>query len=262
MPHSTIRIVHATPDHSRFLAQAILSASRSQLNLGPFDIALGLETEDVLDLLEFMCLSDLVGNCHFSNFFVAEMSGKPVAALAAYDPGDSGLLPLGAPFTDAYSALGHDEKKLPFVLGSLEAVQRCMPPQQPGMWTVEWVAVEASLRRQGIVGLLLDKAFDAGADRSLQRAQISTYIGNQPAIDAYAKAGFHIDRERHDPALKSLIGIPGMVTLVRDLPLMSSSDIKSRYARRKADLTVFLTCHMSETMSEVAHFSQTFMMLA
>lgn len=262
MPPSTVRIVRANPDHSPFLAQAILSASRSHLERGPFDIALGLDTPDVLDLLEFMCLSDLVGNCHFSNFFVAEMSGKPVAALAAYDPGDSGLLPLGAPFTDAYSSLGHDEKKLPFVLGSLEAVQRCMPPQQPGMWTVEWVFVEESLRRQGIVGLLLDKAFDAGAERSLQRAQISTYVGNQPAIDAYVKAGFRIDRERHDPALKALIGIPGMVTMVRELPLMSSSDIKSTYARGKADLTVFLTCHVSEAVSEAAYFSQTFMMLA
>ncbi|MFM9846312.1 MAG: GNAT family N-acetyltransferase [Hyphomicrobiaceae bacterium] len=214
----------------------------------------------MLDILEYMCLSDLVGNCHFSNFLVAEMSGAPVGALAAYDPGDSGLLPLGAPFSDAYSALGHDEEKLPFVLGCFEAVQRCMPPRQPGTWTIEWVAVEKSLRRQGIVSALLQKAFDTGAQRSLQQSQISTYVGNQAAINAYAKAGYSIERERHDPALKDLLGIPGMVTMVRALPA-PSSDIKSRYARGSTDLTVFLTCHVSEAVSEAAHFGQTVMML-
>lgn len=261
MRPSTIRILEATADHSPFLARVILSASRSHLERGPFDIALGLDTGDLLDLVEYMCLSDLVGNCHFSNFFVAEMSGEPVAALAAYDPGDSGVLPLGAPFSDAYSALGHDEEKLPFVLGCLEAVQRCLPPQMPGTWTIEWVAVEESLRRRGIVGLLLQKALEAGAHRSLQRSQISTYVDNQAAINAYAKAGFRIDRERHNPAFASLLGTPGMVTMVRELPAAPASDIKSRYARRSTDMTVFLTCHVSEAVSEAAQFGQTVMLL-
>ena len=253
---STIRVVQATPDHSAFLARSILSASRSQLERGPFDIALGFDTNELLDLLEYMCLSDLVGNCHFSNFVVAEMFGEPVAALAAYDPGDSGVLPLGAPFSDAYSALGHDEAKLPFVLGCLEAVQRCMPPRQPGTWTIEWVAVEKPVRRQGIVGLLLQKALEMGARRSLQRTHISTYVGNLPAIGAYAKAGFHIDCERHDAALGKLLGIPGMVTMVRDLPAYSS-DTK---LRGLTDVTVFLTCHVSEAVSEAAQVGLTVML--
>jgi ribosomal protein S18 acetylase RimI-like enzyme len=260
MQRSNIRILRATPDHSPFLARAILAASRSQLERGPFDIALGIDTEELLDLLEYMCLSDLVGNCHFSNFFVAEEAGEPVAALAAYDPGDAGVLPLGAPFADAYSALGHDEEKLPFVLGCLDMVQRCMPLHQPGAWTVEWVAVEESRRRQGLVGLLLDKAFEAGAHRSLQRTRISTYVGNEAAIKAYAKAGYRVDRECHDAQLRNLLGISGMVTMVRDLPAASAAD-KSRYARGPADMTAFLTCHFTEAASEAAHIGQSLMFL-
>ena len=256
MPRSPVRILEATPDHSPFLARVILSASRSHLERGPFDVALGLDTADLLDILEYMCLSDLVGNCHFSNFLVAEMSGEPVAALAAYDPGDSGLLPLGAPFSDAYSSLGHDEKKLPAVLGLLEAVQRCMPPKQPGVWTIEWVAVKKSLQRQGIVGHLLREAFESGIDQSLQKSQVSTYVGNQAAIGAYAKAGFRVDRERRDPALEDLLGVPGMVTMVSELRPPSSV-----YARGSTDLTAFLTCHVSEATFEAAQFSQTLMIL-
>ena len=215
---SALRISGATPDHSPFLARVILSASRSQLERGPFDIALGLETADLLDILEYMSLSDFIGNCHFSKFFVVEVSGEPVGALSAYDPGENGLMPLGAALSDAYTALGHDEEKLPSVLQRIEAVQRCLPPAQPATWIVEWVAVEKAYRRRGIVGPLLQEALASGARRSLLRAQVSTYVGNEAAIGAYAKAGFSIDRERHDPDFEALLGVPGMVTMVRDLP--------------------------------------------
>jgi ribosomal protein S18 acetylase RimI-like enzyme len=213
----TIRILEATPDHSPFLARVILSASRSHLDRGPFDIALGLETEDLLDVLEWMSLSDFIGNCHFSRFVVAEMSGEPVGALSAYDPGESGLFPLGAALSDAYSALGYDEEKLPSVLRCLEVVQRCLPPAQPGTWIVEWVAVENAFRRQGIVGHLLQQALGSGVRRSLLRSQVSTYVGNHAAIGAYEKVDFRIDRERRDPDFEALLGVPGMVTMLRQL---------------------------------------------
>jgi ribosomal protein S18 acetylase RimI-like enzyme len=215
---SPLQISEATPDHSPFLAEVILSASRSQLERGPFDIALGLEGRDLLDILEYMSLSDFVGNCHFSRFFVAEVSGEPVAALSAYDPGESGLMPLGAALSDAYTALGHDEEKLPSVLQRIEAVQRCLPPAQPATWIIEWVAVEKAHRRQGIVGPLLQEALASGAQRGLRRAQVSTYVGNEAAIGAYAKVGFHIHCERHDRDFEALLGVPGMVTMVRELP--------------------------------------------
>ena len=150
---SDLMLSEATPDHSPFLARAILSASRSQLERGPFDIALGLETEDLLDILEYMSLSDLIGNCHFSKFFVADVSGEPVGALSACDPGENGLMPLGAALSDAYTALGHDEEKLPSVLQRIEAVHRCLPPAQPATWIVEWVAVEKAHRARELLAI-------------------------------------------------------------------------------------------------------------
>ena len=73
-------------------------------------------------------------------------------------------------------------------------------------------------RRQGIVGHLLQKTLASGVQRSLLRSQVSTYIGNEAAIRAYAEAGFYINRERHDPDFETLLGVPGMVTMVRELP--------------------------------------------
>ena len=113
------------------------------------------------------------------------------------------------------------------------------------------VAVEKSLQRQGIVGRLLREAFEAGLDRSLRRSQVSTYVGNQAAIGAYAKAGFRVDRERRDPALEDMLGVPGMVTMVSEMRQPSFL-----YTRGSA----FLACHVPEAF-EAAHYGQSLIML-
>lgn len=217
MTISPITIVHATPDHSSFLAQVILSASRSHLELGPFDIALELPKGEVLGILEWMTLSEFISNCHFSKFLVAELETKPVGALAAFDPGETNLLPLGAALSDAYSGMGYEEADLPSALMRLEAMRGCVPSAEPGTWVVEWVAVEIAHRGQGILTQLLQKILALGTNRSLPRSQISTYLGNQAAINAYQRAGFRIDREYRNANFADLLGSPGMLTMLRDL---------------------------------------------
>ena len=58
----------------------------------------------------------------------------------------------------------------------------------------------------------------AGARRTLEKAQISTYIGNCAAVATYERAGFRIERERRDPAFAAILQAPGMITMTRDLP--------------------------------------------
>lgn len=217
-----VSIVRANVDHSPFLAKVVLAASRSQLDRGPFDLALQAEESDLLDILEWMILSDLVSNCHFSKFLVAEADGRPVGALAGFDPGESDLFPLGAALADAYSNLGYNEDELPTVIERVDVVSRCFPPARPGTWVVEWVAVEEGHRSRGICRELLREIFSVGADRGLQSAQISTYLGNHSATAAYAKAGFVVDTERRDPGFEALLGVPGMVTLRCALPKQSA----------------------------------------
>ena len=161
----------AIPEDSRFLAQVILSASRSHLERGSFEIAFRLPTQEILDILEWMTLSDLVCNCHFSKFVVAELSGEPVGALCGYDPGETDLLPLGAALSDAFAGLGYEEADLHSAVQRLEAMRRCLPSAQPGTWVVEWVAVAEPHRRRGTVGHLLRHVLALGADRSLTRSQ-------------------------------------------------------------------------------------------
>jgi ribosomal protein S18 acetylase RimI-like enzyme len=200
------------------LARTILSSSRSQLERGPFDIALQLSSEELLDILEWITLADLVTSCHFSKFLVAEVEGEPVGALAAFDPADSEVLPVGAALSDAFSGMGYDEAALQSALRRLEAIRKCLPSATPGTWVVEWVAVEEHYRRRGVALRMLQEIIDRGTARSLPKAQISTYVGNMPAIGAYQRAGFKIDRELRDSDFANLLGVPGMVSMLRPLP--------------------------------------------
>lgn len=217
MAYSNVSVVQATPDHSPFLAQVILAASRSQLDRGPFDVALELSDRDMLDILEWMTLSELVSNCHFTKFLVAEVDGEPAGALAAFDPAEDDLLPLGAALSDAYSGLGYDEATLPAVMNRIDALRRCFPTASPGTWTVEWVAVNRAHRRRGIGAGLMESILAKGASRGLRKAQISTYTGNDAAIKTYERAGFRVEGERRDPEFLAILGIPGMITMLRDV---------------------------------------------
>ena len=222
MDTSRLSIVDATVDHSQFLARAILAASRSQLDRGPFDIAFQTNETELLDILEWAVLSDLVSNCHFSKFLVAEADGEPIGALAAFDPGEADLLPLGAALADAYSGLGYDEAELPAMMARIEAMNSCRPPAKQGTWIIEWVAVEPPHRGIGICGQLMEKTLVVGAGRGLKRAQISTYIGNDNATTAYEKAGFRVETRRQSQEFQALLGVSGMVTMRGDLRARSS----------------------------------------
>lgn len=210
-------ITNAEPEHSEFLAWAVLKASRSQLDQGPFDMAFNLPEEELLTLLECVILSDIKSSCHFSNFLVAELDGQPVGTLSVHDPGAPGVLPLGAALADAYECLRYESDKFVQAMAQLEVVQRCLPPSLPGTWIVEWVAVRHEYWRQGIASGLLQDGLAKGRQRALRQAQVSTYIGNQNAIATYEKNGFKTLRERRDPGFQAKFGVPGIVTLMHDL---------------------------------------------
>jgi ribosomal protein S18 acetylase RimI-like enzyme len=213
----SITIVRATPDHSPFLARIILASSRGHLRLGTFDVALDLPEDSLLDLLEWVNLSDFVSNCHFSKFLVAEREGEPLGALAAFDPTDSDLFPIGAALSDAFIGMGYSESDLNLALQRFEATRSCLPTYLPKTLAIEWIAVEAAHRGQGILPRLLTECFAIGVERSFQLAQISTYLDNRAAITAYERLGFYCGAELSDPAFEALLGSPGMAAMRRDL---------------------------------------------
>lgn len=215
---STASIVHARPDHAPFLARIILAGSRSHLSRGPFDLALGLDDRDLLAVLERMALGDLVSNCHFSRFLVAEAEGMPVGALAAFDPAEEDLPPLSAALEAACTALGLSSREIARALARVHVLDTCFPAAYPGTWTIEWVGVLEVHRRRGICSQLLAAILAEGTHRACSLAQVSTYIGNDAAAAAYASAGFLASHEHRTPEFQALLGAPGLLIMRRNLP--------------------------------------------
>ena len=210
-------IVRARSEHAPFLARIILAASRSHLARGPFDFALDLDDTELLAIIERMMLGDLVSNCHFSRFLVAEAEGRPVGALAAFDPAEKDMPPLSVALEAACGALGYSGRHIAGILERIHVLDACFPPADPDTWTIEWVGVDEAFRRRGICRQLLAAILADGAHHGCHSAQVSTYIGNDAAAAAYLDAGFVTSQEHRAPELQAVLGVPGLMIMRRSL---------------------------------------------
>jgi ribosomal protein S18 acetylase RimI-like enzyme len=88
---------------------------------------------------------------------------------------------------------------------------------EDGAWTIENVATSPAYRGRGLVGALMDKELDVARGKGFKRAQISFFMGNEPAERAYAKAGFTFAEDKTAPDFESALGIPGVRRFARDI---------------------------------------------
>jgi len=207
----SIRIRRAEVEDSTFLARAILNACRSHLARGMWDFLVAGREQDRLEFLEFLTLMEGPTFCHYSNFLVAEGRNGYAAALSGFDPGGPGMLSPGHAIAAAFEEFGLGEAALSDAYRRLEVYRLGMPEQRKGVWTIEWVWSEPSKRRQGIVTTLIERILDNGRRLGYRRAQVTTFIGNTPAILAYEKAGFRAGEEKRHPDFARLMGAPGLV---------------------------------------------------
>jgi hypothetical protein len=69
-----ISIRPAIPDDAGFLAWAMLTAARSHLTRGIWDVSLGLPEQDCLIYLEKLALTNTVSWGHYSTFLIVKTS--------------------------------------------------------------------------------------------------------------------------------------------------------------------------------------------
>lgn len=213
----SVRIRPAEPDDSTFLATVILMASRSHLPRGIWDLVIPASEEDRLDFVELATLLEARSFCHYANFLVAEGTDGPTAALAAYDPGEPGLLAAGHLIAVVGEEMGMSQLEIADAYRRLEPYHTAVPEQRKGLWTIEWVGTTPGLRRRGLVSALIERVLEEGRLAGFRQAQITTFLGNEPAARAYHKAGFRTAEERRHPYFESVLGAPGLVRFERDL---------------------------------------------
>lgn len=213
----SVTIRNARADDAPFLAQIMLTASRSHRPYGLWDQFVNREEKDCLSFLEKIAVTKTPHLFHHDVFMIAEKDGKAVAGLSGYDPEFHGMKFYGRILPEVYDQMGWSMADLKEASKRMTSFVNCMPAEVSGVWIVESVAAMPEARKQGIMNLLLQEILARGRSRGYQAAQISVLINNTPARRAYEKAGFRYVADKRDPEFEATYGDYGIARLMMDL---------------------------------------------
>ena len=214
-----VRIVEARAEHAPFVAWVALTAFRSHLEKGFWDFMLEEDDEaGNLHYLETLATTEQLHWSHYSTFIVAEVNGTPAAALCGYQEKEFGSTagePIQVAGMEANAKTGRTEKQAAEGFARAMSVMNVIPEHVEGAWIVENVATLPEFRRRGLVDRLMAEIIERGRARGASTADISVFIGNDPAQRAYEKCGFEAIGEKRDAAFEAAYKTPGIRTLRR-----------------------------------------------
>lgn len=211
------KIRPARPDDDSFLARVMLMAARAHVGRSVWDLIVGGTEDDCLAFLKLSATTEQPHPWHYSNFLVMEAGGRPVSALAGYDPELIGAHVYNREFPRIAKKFGWSEAEAEAALKRAAPCNTCNSKTAPGAWVIENVATLPEMRRQGLMDALLERILDEGKKRGFKRSQIGVHIGNTPAQRAYEKHGFRFVDEKRHPDFEAAIGCPGLARLMREL---------------------------------------------
>lgn len=212
-----MRIVEGTKDHAAFLAWVSLAAARSHLPRGFWDYFIGPDERECLRYLTALASTDTPHPFHHSVFLVAEVDGRPAAAMCGFTEEETGFGLLGTVMPEVDRILGRPPEAAAEGMARLGPFMTVTPEHPAGAWIVENVATLPEFRRRGLVTGLMDAMLERARSRSARLADIGIFIGNDPAQLAYEKSGFAVESEKRNAELDRTWGSPGIRLLRRAL---------------------------------------------
>jgi len=213
----TVEIRDARREDAAFLAWVLLTAHRSHLERGTWDLVVDADEATCLRFLEHLAGSSTPHWTHFSTFLVAEVDGVPAAALCGYFDEEFGMPALAKALPEVNAAVGRTRADDAAGFARAGSIVHVAPEHEPGVWIAENVATRPEYRRRGLVDRLLSEIFDRGRQRGARVVDIGVLIGNDPAQRAYEKNGFKIIGEKRHPEFEAVYLCPGIRALSREL---------------------------------------------
>lgn len=208
-------IRRARPDDADFLATVILSATRSHLPRGFFDLLVPDDDALRLAVIRALLVAEKPSWWHASLFWIAERDGRPGAALSGFDPRRL-IAPDGA-ITEAVTTCGLDAKTLAAAFKNCEPMFECFMDPAPEAWVVESVATDPGARGGGLASSLVAHVLDEGRGAGHEIAQLALFIENTKAQRVYERAGFRITQEKRSPRFQAELGGPGIAQMTARL---------------------------------------------
>jgi ribosomal protein S18 acetylase RimI-like enzyme len=214
-----VHIRRANSGDAEFLAWVILSASRSHLARGLWDLIIGADQTGCLDYLGRLAVAEPGSLYHYESFLVAEVAGEPAAALCGFETRGAWEI-VGDAMSNVQRDLGWSAADGAASFQRVAPIwEACMPPDIGADFAIENVATLPDYRQRGLVRALISEALLNARERGCRLAQITTYLGNDAAVSAYEKAGFSVLDRKHCSELQKILGAPGFVRLTRDLTI-------------------------------------------
>ena len=210
-----VKIRPADRGDTHFLVWVIQEAARSHLEKGIMDLALP-DDEKRLAFLDEVSRAEARSFFRYENFLVAEIDGRQVAALSAFEPAIA--IPQQDPAAvEAAQQLGWSDEELQDMRDRLAIGMTCYPDTPEDRWIVEWVATMPEFRGHGIVNQLLLAILDKGRKRGYEKAQIGYLLGNTKAKRSYERVGFKTVSDRRDPDFEAALSCSGIACMHLDL---------------------------------------------
>ncbi len=199
-----------------FIASTILLSQRGPRPRGWSDIALDQGEPQVLDFLKRLAVAKPRSWYHVSQFWVAEVDGRPAAGLCAM-PSRETRSTMRAAIEEVAHDSGMSAADLAAMFRRGTYARDCWIQGGDEDWLIEHVAVQPAHRGRGLMQALLARGLDAGKAAGFERASITFVIGNDAAERCYARAGFSLAEEKRDKAFEALTGTPGFRRFARTI---------------------------------------------
>jgi ribosomal protein S18 acetylase RimI-like enzyme len=207
----------AQPEDGAFLADMITMAGRNHTSRAILEYLLGGKPNDCMTFLQMLLITQTPHLFHHSCYMIAEGSDGPVAVMSGYDPTTKGYQALNVAIPEVSPILGWSVAEENLVKERTDKLIPCMPQVVNGAWIVDRGATKVEARRQGAASRLLAEIMAEGKGLGFGLAQASIFIGNEPGVKLYEKAGFAVAEEKSDEFFERMIGAPGMVSLTKEL---------------------------------------------
>lgn len=195
----------------------MLTASRSHLQRGIWDLIIGADREGCLRYLARLAVAEPRSLYHYENFIVAELDAQPAAALCGFEMRSDNWSIVSAAMQSVQRDLAWTADDVATAQQRMAPIWSCFPGDVGADWIIENVATKPTCRGRGAASALISQILRDGSGRGFCLAQITTYIGNDSARSVYEKAGFTLSDEKPCFALESLLGAAGFVRLLRKL---------------------------------------------
>ena len=212
-----VQIRRGRSDDADFLAWAMFAASRAHLSRRMWDLIIGGDDTRCLEYLRRLVLTEPRSLYHCNSFLIAEVGNAPAAALTGFQVENAWEI-VGQAMVNVQRDLAWTEEDNAASYQRVGPVwAECMPPDIGADFVIESVATLPEHRRRGLIRSLIEESLDQASRNGCKLAQITTYIGNAPALAAYERSGFQFRDEKRCVEVEKVLGVPGFMRLTRPL---------------------------------------------